>query len=726
MKDVEINKIVLGYLRKKGFSSTEQAFCRESGVQLNWIGHQLDPESGVLNRVLLHTVAEGEISLYLEAFDKLVAWVLGSLDLYRSELVAILYPVFVHVYLKLHEQGAASAAQQLLNKHKQTVVGTGPVASQGQWTQELQDLQGITSPQHIRTNRTAKAALSMRYPVKMCTFSFQLLSNFLSSSEVMLLLLYVVNERLHIDVQARPPRTAADIEESEDGAGMLSLGEAGVAGGDVAAANSRQVKLGILKDDIEYKLAQYQSAAEEKAAEKEEADRDKSRKKKPAKQDGPPDEAEPGQPGVKGSVSHAEPVDCELPMAASADADDTVEVERLARCRASPASDAFPCSVLLTFINTHQSLNCAASSRDGAMVASGFADSSVRVYNLEQASEAPGGSSEAKAGAEDDGGEPSQKEVDVDAMDWEDGGGGGDGSQEPPATDEAAPSPPAGGASAGAKGRDGIAGRHSTCLWGHSGPVFAVSWAAGERYLLSSSADCTVRLWSSELSSNLIAYRGHTHAVWSVEASPHGHYFASASADRTARIWSTERHQALRLLVGHQSDVDVVSWHPSCNYVVTGSSDTTVRLWHSQSGACARILVGHRSAVCSLSVSPCGRHLASGSVDGVICIWDLNEGRRLTQVKGHDGPVWSLQHTRGLRSPLLASGGADSSLKLWDYGAGDSGARPDRPTLASLEPKKTFATKATPIYSIHFTPLNLMVATGAFALNQRHIKRDRR
>lgn len=46
----------------------------------------------------------GEPTLYNEAFDKLVNWVLGSLDLYRCELAGILYPLFMYVFLKLHEK----------------------------------------------------------------------------------------------------------------------------------------------------------------------------------------------------------------------------------------------------------------------------------------------------------------------------------------------------------------------------------------------------------------------------------------------------------------------------------------------------------------------------------------------------------------------------------------------------------------------------------------------
>ncbi|CAD6971606.1 unnamed protein product, partial [Tilletia controversa] len=100
-------------------------------------------------------------------------------------------------------------------------------------------------------------------------------------------------------------------------------------------------------------------------------------------------------------------------------------------------------------------------------------------------------------------------------------------------------------------------------LIGHSGPVYSLSFdpltgsASPPRHLLSSSADGTARLWCLDTFSALVSYRGHQHPVWDVEWSPMGIYFATASADKTARLWSTERINPLRIYAGHLSDVDV-------------------------------------------------------------------------------------------------------------------------------------------------------------------------
>lgn len=101
-------------------------------------------------------------------------------------------------------------------------------------------------------------------------------------------------------------------------------------------------------------------------------------------------------------------------------------------------------------------------------------------------------------------------------------------------------------------------------LIGHSGPVYSLSFdpiygsAQQPSSLLSSSQDGTIRLWSLDTYTNLVAYRGHNRdPVWDVEWGPMGVYFASASRDRTAKLWSSDRVSPLRMYTGHLSDVNV-------------------------------------------------------------------------------------------------------------------------------------------------------------------------
>jgi transcription initiation factor TFIID subunit 5 len=179
-------------------------------------------------------------------------------------------------------------------------------------------------------------------------------------------------------------------------------------------------------------------------------------------------------------------------------------------------------------------------------------------------------------------------------------------------------------------------------LVGHSGPVYSLSFSPSiaipepstnghtnnsispdshPRYLLSSSADNTICLWSLDTWTNLVVYRSHTMPVWDVRFSPQGHYFVSASADRTARLWSTPQIAPLRLFVGHDADVECVAWHPNSAYVFTGSGggDRTVRMWDVQRGQAVRIFTGHTGNVTALMCAPTDRSSRPRTIEVRFC-----------------------------------------------------------------------------------------------------------
>lgn len=316
--------------------------------------------------------------------------------------------------------------------------------------------------------------------------------------------------------------------------------------------------------------------------------------------------------------------------------------------------------------------------------------------------------------------------------------------------------------------------QNSRRLYGHSGPVYAVSFApstespdntsaqTNTRWLLSSSADKTIRLWSLDLWQCMVVYKGHLGPVWDLTWGPFGHYFLSGSSDRTARLWVTDRIRQQRLFVGHEQDVDCVCFHPNSAYVFTGSCDRTVRMWAVTTGNPVRMFTGHAGNITALSCSNDGRFLASGDDQGGISIWDLANAKLSKKMLGHGkGGIWSLSWSA--ESSVLVSGGADHTVRIWDVQApapdasnaagagraiGDAtvGAAGESPSTggggalaqtssvggvtgvntASAGKKKgkqvivtpdqisAFPTKKSPVYSVRFTGMNLVVAGSAY------------
>ena len=62
-------------------------------------------------------------------------------------------------------------------------------------------------------------------------------------------------------------------------------------------------------------------------------------------------------------------------------------------------------------------------------------------------------------------------------------------------------------AAAGTQAQDEAAGSGVSLLWGHSAAVYGLDYTPDHQLLFTTSADGTVRLWSTELAVNLVAYR---------------------------------------------------------------------------------------------------------------------------------------------------------------------------------------------------------------------------
>lgn len=68
-----------------------------------------------------------------------------------------------------------------------------------------------------------------------------------------------------------------------------------------------------------------------------------------------------------------------------------------------------------------------------------------------------------------------------------------------------------------------------------------------------------------------------------------------------------------------------------------------------------------------VAYSPNGEHFATSDTNGNISIWNAN-GKQLTDCNGHNSWVWSVAFSP--IHPILASGGQDHTIKLWDIATG--------------------------------------------------------
>ncbi|WCJ30379.1 Transcription initiation factor TFIID subunit 5 [Euphorbia peplus] len=665
MDEEQVVKFVETYLKKKGFKQAELAFHDE--VQRNSNSNSVDVHSDpdLSNLLLAISQSEDTPARYHEEYGKLRSWSHSSLDLYKHELLRVLYPVFVHCYMDLVAKGHIQEARNFFNIFRED--------HETVHSRDLQKLEGVLSPSHLEEMEFAHTLRQSKVNIKISQYSSELLMQYLRNTKSTMML-GIVND--HINFQVTPGQPSSILDDPD----VVTL-----IGNNQDAAfqiNKKEIHWGLLEDSLEERLEKAGGflSDSEKTEEAKEGEIDENKKrpaeggkqgtsvKKTKKDKAASATAKVARPDAN-TVSTAPRVKAELPLPVISTEVEQSILEDL-RNRVQLSNSALPSVSFYTFINTHNSLNCSSISQDGSLVAGGFSDSSVKVWDMAKLGQQTGNS-------------VLQGENDS--------------------------------TSEHVLGPNGVK-RSYTLLQGHSGPVYSTTFSPLGDFILSSSADTTVRLWSTKLNANLVCYKGHNYPVWDVQFSPVGHYFASASHDRTARIWSMDRIQPLRILAGHLSDVDCVQWHANCNYIATGSSDKTVRLWDVQSGECVRIFIGHRSMILSLAMSPDGRYMASADEDGTIMMWDLSSGRCVSPLMGHNSCVWSLAFS--CEGSLLASGSADCTVKLWDVTTSAKVTKADENKGGNanrLRSLKTLPTKSTPVYSLRFSRRNLLFAAGVLS-----------
>lgn len=216
-----------------------------------------------------------------------------------------------------------------------------------------------------------------------------------------------------------------------------------------------------------------------------------------------------------------------------------------------------------------------------------------------------------------------------------------------------------------------------TTLKGHQNWVRSVAFSpaaiTGRGAILASAGDDkTIKLWDLKTGRCYQTLNGHSDRVWSIAFSPNGQLLASGSSDQTIRIWHVKTGDCLQILQGHNSWVRSIAFSADGQSIISGSEDRTVRLWDRQTGTCRQILSGHTSWVRSVAFHPNTTLIASGSGDHTIKLWDGESGRCCRTLTGFINRVWSIAPLSNWQSPhsQLASSHDDHCIRLWHLGTG--------------------------------------------------------
>jgi WD40 repeat protein len=264
---------------------------------------------------------------------------------------------------------------------------------------------------------------------------------------------------------------------------------------------------------------------------------------------------------------------------------------------------------------------------------------------------------------------------------------------------------------------------------GHTAPVTKVRFSTDGLRIISSSEDCTIRLWDAFSGEVMQCIEGHLLPVLTVifipgygggelrgKVSSSDWSVITGSRDKTMKLFDLASGMEMRSFKGHigrvlcctvttVTDYDPVTHDPlKRTLVATGSWDRSIKVWdldtteilhdlrgpeHSNTSPNSH---GHQNTVRDLSFSPDGSVLASGSDDETVRLWNMMNGCEIKAFIGHDNAVTSVDYSRN--GALVLSASLDATLKMWDTSEEGGGPRSffDKPSNSWMKIRKEIAT----------------------------------
>lgn len=137
----------------------------------------------------------------------------------------------------------------------------------------------------------------------------------------------------------------------------------------------------------------------------------------------------------------------------------------------------------------------------------------------------------------------------------------------------------------------------------------------------------------------------------------------SSSLDQTMRWWSLPTgHLSQTVVVPKPAAITALASHPQDGRVVTGDQGGRLQVWNPQQPETPHLVAKLGSPVTALAISPDGHWLAAGLDNGHLPLWSL-PGLRPAPTVGHAWAINGLAFTPD--SALLVSTGADGTIRFW-------------------------------------------------------------
>jgi WD40 repeat protein/serine/threonine protein kinase len=207
----------------------------------------------------------------------------------------------------------------------------------------------------------------------------------------------------------------------------------------------------------------------------------------------------------------------------------------------------------------------------------------------------------------------------------------------------------------------------------HRSTVNSMAVTRDGRFGATGDANGLVCLWNGVTDEKLGEMKVHHGIVEALAFSPDGSQLATGGDDGVVTVCEVARFPGQRAAVfkGHAGRVHALAFDADGRRLASASNDGTTRVWNLEHTGQSRIFGTHDLPVFSVAFSADGRRLAVGTGSGskppggIVRVWQYPAETLEAEFPGAEGRVLGLAFTTRDGS-ILATGGYDSRLRLWD------------------------------------------------------------
>ena len=255
----------------------------------------------------------------------------------------------------------------------------------------------------------------------------------------------------------------------------------------------------------------------------------------------------------------------------------------------------------------------------------------------------------------------------------------------------------------------------------HPSAVLSVVLSPDGKLIASSHQDGTIRLRDAS-SGDVLRIVGESKVSPAIAFSPDGKNIMMATIDGTIQLWNVETGTKLNSSKPALKPVAprCLIYSPDNQWLVSGSVNGKVQLWDTSSLEPSQVEVTVEDSIASLCLSHDGKHLAVGNSAGIIKVYRFPDLDERLILRGHTETVHALSFAPS--DDLIASGGEDKTIRLWETATGKEIAKLEKPLppensaikMSSQSNKKTaFSTSMiSPIRSLAFSSDGNMLVAG--------------